>query len=74
VFSELTANHNKGTPSAAHLRNPSFSEDLLDPSNLESVKDICLKWGFFHFGRFSSAYREVYGEKPSDTKRRATKV
>ncbi|UJW77807.1 AraC family transcriptional regulator (plasmid) [Rhizobium sp. SL42] len=48
--------------------------DLLGPSNQETVKDICLKWGFFHFGRFSGAYREAYGEKPSDTKRRTART
>lgn len=64
------------TPSAylRAIRLRAAREDLLDPSNLESMKDICLKWGFFHFGRFSAAYREIYGEKPSDTKRRATKI
>jgi AraC-like DNA-binding protein len=64
------------TPSAylRAIRLRAAREDLLDPSNRESVKEICLKWGFFHFGRFSAVYREIYGEKPSDTKRRATKV
>ncbi|EJT05812.1 helix-turn-helix transcriptional regulator [Rhizobium sp. CCGE 510] len=60
------------TPSAflRTIRLRAAREDLLDASNPESVKDICLKWGFFHLGRFSAAYRDAYGEKPSDTKRR----
>jgi AraC family transcriptional regulator, ethanolamine operon transcriptional activator len=30
-----------------------------------------LKWGFWHFGEFSRAYRECFGELPSRTLRRA---
>ncbi len=48
--------------------------DLLDRSNRQSVRDICLKWGFFHFGRFSILYRATYGETPSDTKRRSARM
>ncbi|MHB0953772.1 MAG: AraC family transcriptional regulator [Allorhizobium sp.] len=44
--------------------------DLLDPENNQAVKQICLKWGFFHFGRFSAVYKANYGETPSDTRRR----
>ncbi|HCL63524.1 MAG TPA: AraC family transcriptional regulator [Rhizobium sp.] len=44
--------------------------DLLDPENNDAVKQICLKWGFFHFGRFSAVYKANYGETPSDTRRR----
>lgn len=29
-----------------------------------------LKWGFWHFGEFSRAYKECFGELPSDTLRR----
>jgi len=32
-----------------------------------SVTDIALKWGFSHLGRFSIAYRELFGERPSET-------
>ncbi|WP_028002793.1 helix-turn-helix transcriptional regulator [Sinorhizobium arboris] len=62
------------TPSAylRAIRLRAAHADLLDPANQQSIKEISLKWGFFHFGRFSTAYREAYGEKPSDTKRRAT--
>lgn len=62
---------------AAYLRSirlRAVRRDLLDPSNRSSVKDICLKWGFFHFGRFSAAYRTVYGENPSDTRRHASNI
>ncbi|OHV24858.1 AraC family transcriptional regulator [Rhizobium sp. RMa-01] len=64
------------TPSAflRKIRLRAAREDLLDASNPESVKDICLKWGFFHLGRFSAAYRDAYGERPSDTKRRQART
>jgi hypothetical protein len=29
-----------------------------------------LNWGFWHFGEFSRAYKECFGELPSDTLRR----
>jgi AraC-like DNA-binding protein len=44
--------------------------DLLDPENKGAIQEICLKWGFYHFGRFSAVYRDSYGETPSDTRRR----
>lgn len=52
------------------LRLRAVRNDLLELSNQESVSAICLKWGFFHFGRFSAVYRSVYGEKPSETRAR----
>jgi AraC-like DNA-binding protein len=53
------------------LRLRAARQDLLDPGNNQAVNEICLKWGFFHFGRFSAAYRAAYGENPSDTRKRA---
>ncbi|MGV2114395.1 helix-turn-helix transcriptional regulator [Agrobacterium salinitolerans] len=56
---------------AAYLRTirlRAAREDLLDPLNPQPVKDICLKWGFFHFGRFSAVYRASYGESPKETR------
>ncbi|MBJ9986009.1 AraC family transcriptional regulator [Acinetobacter sp. S40] len=35
-----------------------------------SISKLAYDWGFTHLGRFSSAYREEFGESPSDTKRR----
>jgi AraC-like DNA-binding protein len=43
-------------------------EDLLNGE--ESVMAIAYRWGFNHPGRFSTFYRQVYGESPSDTVRR----
>ncbi|WFU52047.1 AraC family transcriptional regulator [Sinorhizobium terangae] len=61
------------TTPAAYLRTlrmQAVRRDLLDPDNNQAVRETCLKWGFFHFGRFSAAYKAIYGEKPSDTRRR----
>jgi AraC family ethanolamine operon transcriptional activator len=44
---------------------------LQDPSGSTSVTDVALRWGFFHLGRFAHDYRDLFGESPSDTLRRA---
>jgi AraC-like DNA-binding protein len=36
-----------------------------------TVSVEALKWGFWHFGEFSRAYKSCFGELPSDTLRRA---
>jgi AraC-like DNA-binding protein len=35
-----------------------------------TVTAEALRWGFWHFGEFSRAYKECFGELPSDTLRR----
>lgn len=35
-----------------------------------TVSIEALKWGFWHFGEFSRAYKDCFGELPSDTLRR----
>jgi len=35
-----------------------------------TVSAVALRWGFWHFGDFSKAYRNCFGESPSDTLRR----
>ena len=35
-----------------------------------TVSAEALKWGFWHFGEFSRAYKKCFGELPSDTLRR----
>lgn len=52
------------------LRLRAARQDLLDPGNIQAVSEICLKRGFFHFGRFSAVYKATYGESPSDTRKR----
>ncbi|MBY3258807.1 AraC family transcriptional regulator [Rhizobium laguerreae] len=62
------------TTPAAYLRTMrlrAVRQDLLDAFNQQSVSEVCLKWGFFHFGRFSATYRAIYGENPSETRNSA---
>jgi AraC family transcriptional regulator, ethanolamine operon transcriptional activator len=33
-----------------------------------TVTDIASTWGFWHFGRFASDYRKLFGELPSETR------
>jgi len=35
-----------------------------------TVTAEALRWGFWHFGDFSRAYKDCFGELPSDTLRR----
>jgi AraC-like DNA-binding protein len=35
-----------------------------------TVSAVALDWGFWHFGEFSRAHKECFGELPSDTLRR----
>ncbi len=44
---------------------------LCNPAEEASVAGEAARWGFLHFGRFSSEYRARYGELPSQTLRRA---
>lgn len=46
--------------------------ELLHPRSADvTVTDVATSWGFYNLGRFSSLYRSVYGETPSETLRRA---
>lgn len=60
-----------GVPPMAYLRRVRLQRahaDLLaaDPART-SVTEVALRWGFTHHGRFAAAYRERYGQPPSDT-------
>lgn len=44
--------------------------DLLEVGCHSSIQNIAAKWGFLHFGRFSSEYRALFGELPSETLKR----
>ena len=45
---------------------------LAAPPGSSTVSAEALKWGFWHFGEFSRAYRDCFGELPSDTLLRQT--
>ncbi|MEJ3653148.1 AraC family transcriptional regulator [Actinomycetes bacterium KLBMP 9759] len=35
-----------------------------------TITEVAMKWGFVHLGRFSTTYRNRFGERPSETIRR----
>jgi AraC-like DNA-binding protein len=43
---------------------------LLHPDHTDSFQDVAHDLGFWHLGRFSMAYRAMFGETPSNTLRR----
>ena len=45
--------------------------DLRRLGSATTVTQTATRWGFFHFGEFAAAYRRQFGERPSDTLRRA---
>jgi AraC-like DNA-binding protein len=40
---------------------------LAAPPGSTTVSAEALRWGFWHFGEFSRAYKDCFGEMPSDT-------
>ena len=46
--------------------------NLLNARKDTSVTETATRWGFFHLSRFSQYYRELFGEKPSETLARST--
>jgi len=44
-------------------------QELVDGTG-ESLTTIAARWGFEHPGRFAQGYRELFGERPSETIRR----
>lgn len=48
-------------------------EDLRSAdANAETVTEIAMRWGFAHLGRFSTHYKKMFGESPSETLRNAS--
>ena len=45
-------------------------ELLRAKSGTTTVTDVALTWGFWHFGEFSRAYKNCFGEVPSKTLRK----
>jgi AraC-like DNA-binding protein len=53
---------------ARRRRLAAVHHDLLTNAGSLSIAEIAARWGFIHLGLFAQQYREVYGERPSDTK------
>ena len=67
----------RGTSPGGYLRTirlQAAHDQLADPLNQKSVREICAMWGFFHPGRFSIVYRNAFGECPKETRMRAAAV
>jgi transcriptional regulator GlxA family with amidase domain len=48
----------------------SLREELANGKAVRNVTEVALDHGFTHLGRFSSDYRKMFGELPSETLRR----
>lgn len=46
----------------------------LAPDGHTKVQDVAAKWGFWHLGHFSSEYKRMFGEQPSETLKRSLKA
>lgn len=42
---------------------------LQERGNFQTIQNLAEHWGFWHMGRFSSEYKAMFGERPSDTVR-----
>ncbi|MEM5316413.1 helix-turn-helix domain-containing protein [Paraburkholderia sp. JHI869] len=47
--------------------------EILSDCSERNVSSIAMNWGFSHLGRFSSDYKQLFGETPSQTLKRATR-
>lgn len=59
-----------GLPAIQYLRRRRLAfvrQALLKPNTGATVTSIALQFGFWHLGRFSDYYRQVYGEPPTAT-------
>ncbi|MBV1789939.1 helix-turn-helix domain-containing protein [Marinobacterium sp. D7] len=53
------------------LRLNAVHRALLQADSTITVQDIAANWGFWHLSRFAAEYRQLFGERPSDTLSRA---
>lgn len=62
-----------GMPPMAYLRQYRLKQarqEIARSGSAKYVSTIALDWGFNHLGRFSSQYRQMFGELPSETAQR----
>lgn len=43
-------------------------------SSNETITDVAMRWGFYHLGRFSQQYTELFNELPSETVKRCKNI
>jgi len=52
------------------IRLNSVHRELLTLDSTKQVQNIATKWGFLHLSRFANDYKQLFGERPSDTLKR----
>jgi AraC-like DNA-binding protein len=63
-----------GVPPTAYLkriRMEGVRSDIIKCTGEESISTLAFSWGFNHLGRFSTEYRKMFGETPSETQAKA---
>jgi AraC-like DNA-binding protein len=53
-----------------HRRLCAVHTALREPNDIRTISDIALLYGFQNLGRFASYYHQLFGEYPSETRRR----
>ena len=53
-----------------HRRLCAVHSALRAPKDIRTISDIAMQYGFQNIGRFSSYYQQLFGEYPSETRRR----
>lgn len=61
------------SPKAYHqiMRLNRVHQELLLSKSSKTVSDIAIDWGFHHPGRFPEQYRRMFGELPSETRKKS---
>jgi transcriptional regulator GlxA family with amidase domain len=52
--------------------NSAHRELLVSTPNDTTVAEVAMNWSFWHLGRFSSSYRALFKELPSETLKRGS--
>ncbi|MBV1789115.1 AraC family transcriptional regulator [Marinobacterium sp. D7] len=63
-----------GEPPTAYLKRVRLEgvrDDIIKYCGHESISTLALNWGFNHLGRFSTEYKKLFGETPSETQAKA---
>ena len=63
-----------GEPPTAYLKRfrlEGVREEILNSFGQYKISNIAMEWGFNHLGRFSSDYKKLFSESPSETMSRA---
>jgi AraC-like DNA-binding protein len=67
---QATCRRELGRTPLEYVREARLSEcrrEFLNPSTGLTIGEVARRWGFAHAGRFSTQYRQVYGEYPNET-------